>query len=201
MIAQFWHDVAVQLPVIQILRDTSLASSFRHDDVFVASGPILIGQLVQHVGSDKIGTLHNRHTQNPSNVTIEDPGILITLLEVPIRLDVGVVIGIAIIRPDRAKKRRSDRQIEGNQFAQCAGANKIIHVDDEKEIALMIPGAVQADVAQVPQRSRTRWVPIVTADILFIGLDLDGGVGIADPAEPVPQEAFRVVGTVVDPDG
>ena len=55
------RDVAVDLPIIEVLRDLRLARAVGEDNIFVAPGRVLVGELRDNVGADKIGAVNDRH--------------------------------------------------------------------------------------------------------------------------------------------
>ena len=61
-------DVAVDLAVIEILRDAGLARGVGEDDVFVPAGAVLIVEVADHVGADQIGAVDDRNLDDAADI-------------------------------------------------------------------------------------------------------------------------------------
>lgn len=70
---------------------------------------------------------------------------------------------------------------------------------------MLLLGSARAYIADVAQHLEARGLPFVHAEALYgprhvRGIELDGGIALADATHPVAQDGFRPVAVVVGAD-
>ena len=195
-------EIAIDAAVVDILGDTGLAGTVGEDHVFVPVGVVDVGELADDIAADEVGAMHHRHLEQAAHPAVQNPEILVAVLVVAPRIDLGMVVRVGIVCGHRTQQRGHDRQVHIDEFRQRAGTYEIIDVADEVEVAVMFQRLRQAGVADVAQHLEARGIPLVHAEFMdgllhVVSVELDGCIVLADAPHPVAQDGLGVVAVVV----